>query len=109
MPLTNEEIADDIDAVHDWLLEHGWGQHFAYNDETGKYCILGAINNAVGHEGNTCVEARIEVDRALRDALGHNHGLVFWNDHPDRTEDEVFDLLRTAAKELRDLKEIRCP
>lgn len=117
MPLTNTELADYIDQVHEWLIEHGWGQEHAYDEQTGHYCVMGAINNVVGWaEGNTCVvfgppqvyeqdprvEARIEINRALCAALGPDElALAFWNDDPDRTEDEVLDLLRTAAKELR--------
>jgi hypothetical protein len=36
---------------------------------------------------------------ALRDTIGHS--VAFWNDHPDRTEQQVRDALRAAAKGLR--------
>lgn len=105
------EAADILDRAHDVILQSGWA-HDADGLANGE-CVETAVNRACGIErrvnslGNSVIT--LDTLRLNMQGLGwlpvflESRGLDWvWNDEPGRTEDEVFDRLRTVAKELRE-------
>jgi hypothetical protein len=107
----NEAAADRLDGAADWIETYGWIQrHFRIGNQV---CALGAISASQDEQvrlsdlvrGATSING-IAV-RALRDQIGipgatiYSRTITQWNDQPDRTEFEVINALRAAAKELR--------
>jgi hypothetical protein len=90
-----EAVADLLDDAAGYIETHGWTQR-VYADPNGRVCALGAIG-IVGRVVGPVVVTHAVL--ALRDTIGHS--VAFWNDHPDRTEQQVRDTLRAAAKGLR--------
>lgn len=118
---TKAEIADCIDAAHDVMLERGWARGILVHPETGGVCVLGAISvarNMRSHFSAIPYHYPQHQKDALADgaiaALNSAAGIVstlplfgcepveVWNDELERTEDEVFDLLRNTAKQVRE-------
>lgn len=69
-----------------------------YSTEDGRVCVYGAINTAAGHwpvfEGDDYV-----VDTACRTLMRHlDYDVVYWNDAPERTAEEVIAALEKAAE-----------
>lgn len=106
---TPEQTADDLDAAADILITDGWCQG-QYSDEQGRVCALGAIGkaiigNAYGHlTSDATAEARYQAAIGAVAAYRADsvYGIPEWNDEPGRTEDDVHDLLRNTAKQLRE-------
>jgi hypothetical protein len=122
--------ADILEAAADLLETNGWIQgEFEFN---GKFCAVGAIRQVSGlyqsavalqELGRTnmynrdstdydiCTSTSSAAESALSDSLGSqavDGGLVYvpsWNDEPGRTADEVIDLMKHTAKDLRNRKE----
>ncbi|WP_432182772.1 DUF6197 family protein [Streptomyces sp. NBC_00063] len=102
LPLTRRTIRQISVAEHleltalviEWW---GWAQD-TERDAKGARCIVGAQRAlvALGYgDAATMTAATIR----LCDLVGGAY--ESWNDHPDRTRDQVLNLLRTAAKEAR--------
>ena len=81
-------------------IERGWTQDaFARNEygeqvpsrapEAVSWCLTGACNYDTAGDNWDCVAP------FLRTATGWN-SMVLWNDHPDRTKQEVLDALTSA-------------
>ena len=105
--VTVTEVADVLDeAVR--LYEsgtYGWVQGryvYAPLGKTPSRCMLGIIEVAAmrlnrlqtGNDPQMCFEAR----KALGVEIGH---IPTWNDNPERTLDEVIEILKGTAKDLR--------
>ena len=81
---------------------YGWCQGRPGN-ETGGYCLLGAINRALVNSPFS----RVQQDQVWSSARTAIHGLVntsflaTWNDTPGRTVDEVKHLIRETAASVR--------
>ena len=109
-----------LTAAADWLDEHQWCQRVAGQDANGHYtppsfdnpqleamCVGGAIYAAAEHYG-----VRHDYHRTTRaDDCPHCGAIRAvaahvgqqpngWNDHPDRTRDEVVTTLRTIVARL---------
>jgi hypothetical protein len=102
MNRTHEEVADILDRAHDELLQRGWNQG-DYEAEDGRVCLLGALAHATDipahqlfHSGNGACYAAFALAARLPCIIPD------WNDAAERTEDEVFDLLRNTAKAERE-------
>ncbi|WP_428957983.1 DUF6197 family protein [Streptomyces sp. cg35] len=102
LPLTRRTVRQITVAEHleltalviEWW---GWAQQ-TERDAKGARCIVGAQRAlvALGYgDAATMTAATIW----LCDLVGGAYEP--WNDHPDRTRDQVLNLLRTAAKEAR--------
>ncbi|MGI8682037.1 MAG: DUF6197 family protein [Mycobacteriales bacterium] len=95
-------VADVLDDAADYIETNGWCQKTMYAAGDGPHpaaCAMGAILR-------TAPEGHWFVGRAI-DELAHTVGhtvrrsSVAWNDDPDRTEQQVLDMLRLAAKDAR--------
>jgi len=95
------EVADVLDSAADYIERHGWTQG-VLKSAAGKVCAGGAI---------VCLSSRdikIAALSALASQLGDHArspliAVPYWNDAPDRTEQQVLDALRAAAKSQRTL------
>lgn len=107
----NDDRAQILEDAADILLCRGWTQGTNGTIDQGELCLAGAVGAAadVPKQGN-----RFQADHldrhpsviALADYLGgfcrSAYNTVWrWNDNPHRTEDEVFDALKGAAKAIR--------
>ena len=78
------------------IREHGWIQE-AYVAE-GGYCLVGALCTA-RRRGPFTPSDQFDAHRLIRNHLGSQDSLTDWNDHPDRTRQEVLNVLdRIAAQ-----------
>ena len=90
-------------------VERGWCQkHYSadandehtgmFADNAAKWCLFGALIRE---------NAGLSETLLLYDMVGaeENRSLVEWNDHPDRTKQEVIDLLLRAAYSQDDMAE----
>lgn len=106
MTPTPQEIADVLDGASDELLTRGRCLN-DLEDEAGRVCIYQAIGLASERiqthgRGLAMFRGQLAMEEAAKDALRVHiptGNIVGWN--RDSTDDEVFDLLRNTAKELR--------
>lgn len=108
------EAADVLDAAHDVILAKGWWPDRtippSIRGKHGEMCMEAAVVHVLSgedvHSASTFEwpwddESRC-MERWLK-ALLHQRGINYtWNDEYGRTADEVFDRMRTVAKDLRE-------
>ena len=79
------------------IKKYGWTQHQLGSEETG-FCILGAMFRAYGSfkPGAPIVRRWLNAEAALLEHLRMEgeEDIIFWNDHPERTKQEVVALLQ---------------
>ncbi len=97
------EVAELIEQAVDVLQTNGWGKN-AY-ELNGRMCGLGACNYAA--TGNPADESTEELVWHLLDVVLHasvrRFGYDFfddWQDEPERTFEEVRDLMLSIAADL---------
>ncbi|MEU6233845.1 hypothetical protein [Kitasatospora sp. NPDC047058] len=86
------QLMDRYIAVHGWTQGRLW-------DSTGAVCVLGAHLRvlAAGYgTPATAWQARLQIGNALG-YQGTPMPVDTWNDQPDRTQDDIHHLLRSAA------------
>jgi hypothetical protein len=106
--------AEILEAAADVLETKGWGQGCEFKMENGErtaFCAIGAIREVIGfyniEQGvffTTMVLAHEAMDVSNRVAglMDTDQGSVIrFNDEPGRTADEVIDLFKLTAKDLR--------
>ena len=123
---TNIGLADVLDHGRGLIEEHGWIQHDFFRSGSG-YCALGACDAAIDgltgaldaagmvQEGDWQLYEHLRRDirlllnphcSQLLEAEGFDTdewiGVTGWNDHPDRTRNEVLDMLAALATAVRD-------
>jgi hypothetical protein len=96
----HNEVADLLDGAADIIERDGWCQ--GAFESNGAVCALGALNKAAGSDPN-CGITRNPVGQAVFQLLTKRTGgnILVWNDRHERTEQEVLDLFRVAAKHER--------
>lgn len=80
------------------IEDRGWCQ-WSYESLDGRVCLLGALKVAAGGSPNDDEDEDSVVGIAKR-AMAGAVGKVFvhsWNDHPNRTKEEVVAKLRAVA------------
>jgi hypothetical protein len=103
-----EEVATVLEDAADYIDVHGWCQRRAV-DVSGRVCLVGAITRAaIAGQGQRSfgvsgpAMGAVAAYLALhRDFWRGVEWLPPWNDTRGRTQDEVTDTLRRAAKEVR--------
>lgn len=79
-----------------YIEEHGWCQHDEI-DEDGRVCMLGALGKVIKRGlGFEAIEA-LGFDVVHRDSICGTPA-ADWNDAPGRTQAEVVERLRRAAR-----------
>ena len=86
-----------LDRAADYIMQHGFakGAFGLYGESS---CALGALGHASW--GYDYQEAYETLREHVQDISGES-SVMYWNDLPERTEQEVIDAFRTTAKELR--------
>lgn len=87
------DVADLLDDAADLIERRGWCQG-RYQDTDGRLCSVGALAAANGDTLASYFPAVLVLSRRVGDVVG-------WNDALGRTEQEVLDTFRAAAKEVR--------
>lgn len=125
--MTPEEVADTCEETAA-LLEGHWGQgdwhypSFTHKTPDGgrattveRWCVEGALGAVIGFDlgRNSTIEQtndfrNCQVYRAIRDTIreefpgyGEFAHLPSWNDDPNRTEQQVLDILHRTAKRVQ--------
>lgn len=110
------ETADVLEQAAEVLEQNGWAQGtlaVVNGDGTGSYCAMGAVRKALGyfdHEilGQDSQEfRRICYQAAIADLVMANYlgtRVARWNDEVAADKFEVIDMLKLAAKDLRNQK-----
>jgi hypothetical protein len=108
--LSAEEVATILERARDYLLERGWCQGTTGVTD-GPRCLVGAVSQVatdyvMARQGERNFGLICYPMEALRVGLGvrRPEQLPRWNDAPDRTLDDVVDLLERAAKGVRTLE-----
>jgi hypothetical protein len=105
--VTATQVADVLDAAVD-LYEsgtYGWVQgKYVYSPpgETPRRCMLAILDTATYEtvRKNTVTYNRVRPE--VVDAISAEIGSIpSWNDTPGRTVDEVVELMKSIAKDLR--------
>lgn len=47
--MSNQQLAEDIQGVHDYIAEHGWCRGRSYDDQ-GRACLVGGIFGYLDNE-----------------------------------------------------------
>ena len=90
--MTPDEV---LDRAADEITIRGWTQGL-FEDPEGRVCAVGAINRTTAQ-----ATERIRAGWVLTFFI---QGQVpIWNDAPGRTQDEVVDTFRLAAKHYREV------
>ena len=104
--IDDHEVANLLERAADLIEHEGWSHGLWRSPNGGGYCAEAAINivatgthrissSVPGWQLALCAQwAVLSMQRATDCAL------VFWNDAPGRTEQEVLDTLRAAAKDV---------
>jgi hypothetical protein len=94
------------DRAADRLLEVGWTQAVEVDPTTGALCadaavcwVLSGIADAPPAPGHPYLRLYEFVVRQTNAAVGT--GYTTWNDHPDRTRDQVVAVFRRLAEQHR--------
>ena len=108
---------DVLARAADLLENTGWCQDAMAMDREGvdvdswdpeavEFCAIGAVQKVCGVTGNSSQE-RYELlvipalnrlmEFAPKDSMGKTYPVSIWNDHRDRTMEEVVDTMRRAA------------
>lgn len=93
------------------LLKKGWTQKTYATDKNGEqcsyrksdnvavcYCLSGAILRSGGLPGEAAYQAIYQVLPKQYSYMG----IVAWNDQPERTQEEVLDVVKKAIKGLKE-------
>lgn len=108
--ITPAQAAQAADHAADVLERDGWCQRIGQS-ETGARCFYGAISQAILELGLSYGPVERLITGVALDELGlkstpsssfRSVAVVDFNDHRDREAHEVVDLLRHAAKRLRE-------
>jgi hypothetical protein len=107
--------AEILEAAADVLETKGWGQGCEFKMENGErtaFCAIGAIREVIGFynieqgifftpAANLAHEAMNLSNRVAGLMHTDQGSVVGFNDEPGRTADEVIDLFKLTAKDLR--------
>jgi hypothetical protein len=94
-----DRIRQDAATAAQIIRERGLAKNTLEDDE-GRVCLVHAIILAVNLNGGDVRGARkYDLQKAVRDELRvtDEFGLVYWNNQPERTQDEVIELLERVA------------
>ena len=95
-------VPDVLDLAADIIFADGWGQGRSVGPG-GEKCLVGGIGAAC-HRLHAQRLYNPSID-AVTAALGfeprQQEKAIYWNDSKKRTQDDVEDLLRNTAKDLR--------
>lgn len=101
----SEQVVDALLELGELMERRPWCQRVLHSPSTGAICLKGGIRlTAYGvlYPGVRRAEEyrlAMEIEEALFRCLpAMNYSLPSWNDQPDRTKQEVLDLIQTAAK-----------
>lgn len=87
------EVKDALLRTAAILETKGWTQR-VYESEEGKYCLIGALEQATGGLQRTPL-----FDKARGALLNVLHeGIITFNDEPGRTAEEVISVVREVAE-----------
>ena len=89
-----------LERAADYILVHGLAKGW-FQNEHGSYCALGAINEVTARGYSFISEFAMYTLSQHLLSMGYK-SVPEWNDHPDRTKEEVVQALRGAAKKMRD-------
>ena len=93
-----------LERAADYILVHGLAKGWLQNKH-GSYCALGAVTAVTARSPFFISEFAMYTLSQHLLSMGHE-SVPEWNDHPDRTKEEVAQALREAAKEIRDSYEV---
>lgn len=91
----SRNMANKLNEAADYIEAHGWFQG-DFENESGQVCSLGAIQKVTEH-GTEYTENYNILLEAILEKTGNYFFIATWNDHPERTQDEVVSTMRKAA------------
>lgn len=103
--MTDTEIADALEKAADIVHVKGLAK-YALEDEEGRVCARGAIFKALTGHANVTQALSISDFERVEGTMVKHLGLGWetipvWNNVPERTQFEVEEAFRGAAKDLR--------
>jgi hypothetical protein len=99
-------VSENLEEAADRIEKSGWWDGSPYVSMESKFCIATSITCRPGSKG----EEQLAIARVLGfdTNLTPNHivrAIIDWNDTPGRTQQEVLDVMRAAAKLARNDEE----
>lgn len=87
------------------LVRHGWIQNDFINETRTAFCALGAFTQAASDAGvfvdNKTTDNLVVAEETFRSVIG-GYSIMFWNDDPERTQQEVVDAFTETLDRLND-------
>lgn len=89
------------------LIEQGFNKGWYSNNEQTAFCTVGALNKVTDERFHSAVSVggwhhpAIDALTSFLD-LPSKEFIPDWNDKPERTQEEVIDVMITVAKQYRD-------
>lgn len=97
MMMSNKDVADLLFFAADRIRFGGLAKDALEKD--GAFCAVGAMSHRIpDYYWQYAPRAHAAVYREL--GIDDRFGIVSWNNAPERTADEVIDVLTKAAKRL---------
>lgn len=105
-------MSNVFEDAADYLMEHGWTQHMMKAAD-GSVCAMGALWEVAPEEGKVTEkidgittyrspegeEAAIKLRKYLTFESNTPLAIARWNDHPDRTAEDVILAFKELANE----------
>jgi hypothetical protein len=94
-------VAELLESPERWTKGKAWGtangQHAMGRDEATCFCVIGAIAYIYGDCPEGTVGKRSLLMRKKVEFEANTCYLASWNDAPERTHEEVLDVVRKAG------------
>lgn len=99
--MSNPTPAEIYTRASEIITERGWAQRRSVDDQ-GRVCIMEAIDRANTELGGYSISMSVAVDKLhdhLRTTTGITYGFVCYNDQNTTSEEDIHQLLKTAAQQ----------
>ena len=80
--------------------ENSWCQGFLTMPRGGdasSWCLMGGLIECYGECANAFYNAKVKLIASLRDEHGHGVSIYTYNDSPDRTIEDIRQLVKAAG------------
>lgn len=82
------------------IVQNGWIQNAAHNEDRTAYCVLGALEQAAGIDDRWNDHALYKEAELMLKKFLQRTDIFTWNDDPARTKEDVILALKQTAHQL---------
>lgn len=119
--MSNRQLAKDVQAVHDYIAEHGWCRGKSYDDQ-GRACLMGGIWGVVSSASFPSRSKAVEdvlveeigqhiklttypdapYGRAVRVGTGWRDPIPYFNDEVLNSQEEALEFLQKVRIQVEE-------